>query len=77
MSPEVRFWTALVDPERVHVVEQVKAAKWDDAKGVDGRTRPRRDDSAIGEPILCLRRGGVVVLPVQIAVLRVAAIAEI
>ena len=77
MSPKVRVWSALVDPERVHVVEQVEAAEGDDTESVNGRTRPWRNDSAVGEPVLCLRRGRVVVLPVEIAVLRVAAIAEI
>jgi len=77
VRPKVRIWPALVDPERVHVVEQVVAAKRNNAERVDGRSCPWWDDSAIGQAVLCLGRGGVVVLPVQIAVLRVAAIAEI
>jgi len=77
VSPKVRVWPALINPERVHVVEQVVAAEGDDAESVDGRTCPRRNDGAVREPVLCLGRGRVVVLAVQIAVLRVAAIAEI
>ena len=77
MSPKVGVWLALVDPERVHVVEQVITAEGDYAEGVNGRSCPRRDDGAIGLPVLCLGRGRVVVLAVQVAVLRVAAIAEI
>jgi hypothetical protein len=77
MGPEVRVGASLVDPERVHIIEQIEATEGDDAESVDGRTRPRRDYGAIGKPVLSLRRGGVVVLSVQVAVLRVATVAEV
>lgn len=76
MGVEPRVVLLPCDPVGAHVCEQVEAAKGLD-ESIDAGTRVRGHCSPVCEPVGRVGRGNRVVLPRQIAVLCVAAVAEV
>lgn len=76
VSPEVRVRSALIDPVRVHPVEQVVLLECLD-KCRYGRTLVRWNCRAIWQSVSRIGRWRRIVLTIEIAVLSVAAVAEI
>ena len=76
VGPEVSVGRALVDPVRVHPVDQVVAAEGLQER-VDRGAVVVGDHGAVGEAVGRIRRGDRVVLALQVAVLSVRAVAEV
>lgn len=55
----------------IHVIKHIVSAERNNAKGIDSGSSPWRDDCAIGQTILGFRRRVRIILPVQVAILRV------